>query len=343
MDVIAGISIIGISTSIFLGCLFLLKGKDSLIANRFLGAFFILLAVRLGKLPAQEYGSVLLADIYFNLMHASFLALGPVIWLYVTRYLGSKNEIAATRRNHFMLPLVFLIGAFHLRRIMSEELWLGLYWIIQVHPVLYVYIAGKYVTRESLSKGLSTDQKIWLYSLLGVTILIPVMNLLYLNFNFPFYFITALLVVIIIYFVCFLALNNRVNVLIGKNEQKYQNLNLPKTEVSEIQGRIKGILEEEELYLNDRLRLSDVSDALKIPAHIISRAINEIGGKNFPQYINELRIEKAKEKLIRESDKKVIAVAYESGFRSLSAFNRAFKKNAGINPSEYRLKYSSKN
>ena len=97
------------------------------------------------------------------------------------------------------------------------------------------------------------------------------------------------------------------------------------------------------MYLNDRLRLSDVSETLKIPAHVISRAINEIGGKNFPQYINELRIEKAKEKLIRESDKKVIAVAYESGFRSLSAFNRAFKKNAGINPSEYRLKYSSKN
>ena len=56
----------------------------------------------------------------------------------------------------------------------------------------------------------------------------------------------------------------------------------------------------------------------------------------FNSYINSLRIGRAQQKITQEADKKILAIALECGFTSLSTFNQAFKKNTGLNPSEYR-------
>ncbi|HBK27529.1 MAG TPA: AraC family transcriptional regulator [Dialister sp.] len=53
------------------------------------------------------------------------------------------------------------------------------------------------------------------------------------------------------------------------------------------------------------------------------------------EYIDHLRLNHAKEAL-RHTDKKIIDIAYETGFTSLSAFNRFFKKKTGMTPSTYR-------
>lgn len=52
-------------------------------------------------------------------------------------------------------------------------------------------------------------------------------------------------------------------------------------------------------------------------------------------YILEQRLDYAAELLIK-TDKKVVDVAYESGFNSVSGFYRSFKENLGISPTEYR-------
>jgi AraC-like DNA-binding protein len=52
----------------------------------------------------------------------------------------------------------------------------------------------------------------------------------------------------------------------------------------------------------------------------------------------ELRLQKA-QRLLRESDGKVIDVALESGYHHLGLFNSAFKKKFGVTPSKWRQKY----
>ncbi len=62
-------------------------------------------------------------------------------------------------------------------------------------------------------------------------------------------------------------------------------------------------------------------------------------GKKFQDYINDLRIRSAAV-MLRETDKKIIDIAFDSGFESLRTFNRAFIRAMEIAPNEYRKKDS---
>lgn len=63
-------------------------------------------------------------------------------------------------------------------------------------------------------------------------------------------------------------------------------------------------------------------------------------GKNFPQYLNELRIEEAK-KLFRTSNLKANEIAQKVGYSNPNYFYNIFKKYAGMYPSEFieKMKY----
>jgi AraC-like DNA-binding protein len=52
--------------------------------------------------------------------------------------------------------------------------------------------------------------------------------------------------------------------------------------------------------------------------------------------VARLRVEKARN-LLQNPDKRISEVAFEVGFQSLSQFNRAFKKHAGMTPSEAKI------
>lgn len=54
-------------------------------------------------------------------------------------------------------------------------------------------------------------------------------------------------------------------------------------------------------------------------------------------YLLGKRLEYATELLV-QTDKKIVDIAYESGFNSVSSFYRSFKENLEISPSEYRMK-----
>ena len=53
------------------------------------------------------------------------------------------------------------------------------------------------------------------------------------------------------------------------------------------------------------------------------------------EYADSLRLRAAKE-MLAQTQEKVIDVAYQAGFSSLSAFNRFFKQHTGQTPTEYR-------
>lgn len=90
-------------------------------------------------------------------------------------------------------------------------------------------------------------------------------------------------------------------------------------------------------YKEINLSLNDLAVHLDIHPNYLSQIINDKEGKNFYDFINTLRIEEFK-RLIRMPENHkytLIALAYECGFNSKSSFNRHFKKNTGITPSEY--------
>lgn len=99
---------------------------------------------------------------------------------------------------------------------------------------------------------------------------------------------------------------------------------------------LKKLMEEEKLFRIEDLTLNMLAKEIDIPAHHLSKILNERLNVNFSKFINRYRIEEAKLLLIRETEIPVINIAYEVGFNSLSTFYSAFLKFTGVAPAKYR-------
>lgn len=87
-------------------------------------------------------------------------------------------------------------------------------------------------------------------------------------------------------------------------------------------------------YLNSRLRLKDVADAIGVSRSELSSIINS-SGVNFVQFVNAYRITEAC-RLLANIRLTIDEVAFQSGFASRSAFYAFFKEQVNQSPSEYR-------
>jgi len=92
------------------------------------------------------------------------------------------------------------------------------------------------------------------------------------------------------------------------------------------------------VFINTDLTVSSLAAKLKCPAYMVSRAINQYFNKSFSELIVEYRIKKAEKLLAADPQKSLTieAIAFESGFNTLSAFYKSFKKINGMTPSQYR-------
>jgi len=106
---------------------------------------------------------------------------------------------------------------------------------------------------------------------------------------------------------------------------------------------IQTFVEEHRPFLEPSLKLGDLAKQLDIPRHELSRIINHGFGKTFFDFINTYRIRTFIElrKHTPESEKSILELAYEVGFNSKSAFNRAFRKIKGSSPSQFFKEHSS--
>jgi AraC-like DNA-binding protein len=100
----------------------------------------------------------------------------------------------------------------------------------------------------------------------------------------------------------------------------------------------------EKLFTEPELTLTDLSSRLGVHSNYLSQVINEAEGVNFYDYINLLRIDEFKRLVLLPENQKytLLALAFECGFNSKSAFNRCFKKATELSPSEYVKQLSGK-
>ena len=100
--------------------------------------------------------------------------------------------------------------------------------------------------------------------------------------------------------------------------------------------RICCYMEDQQPYLNSELKVQDVADALGTNRTYVSNCIRSQRDCSFSQFVNIYRVEYAKQMLRQHPDKKMSAVATESGFTTESHFFRTFKTVTGMTPNEWR-------
>ncbi|WP_298508528.1 helix-turn-helix domain-containing protein [uncultured Kordia sp.] len=96
--------------------------------------------------------------------------------------------------------------------------------------------------------------------------------------------------------------------------------------------------ETEHTYIKSDITLPSLSKQFKTNSAYLSKVINTYKNKKFAEYLNDLRVDYAIEKI--QSDKHfhlytIKAIALEVGFNNSQSFARAFKRKTGIKPSDF--------
>ena len=91
-------------------------------------------------------------------------------------------------------------------------------------------------------------------------------------------------------------------------------------------------------WLENDLRLPKLAKIVGTPTHHLSQVINEQFNLNFFDFVNKYRIEEAKKLILDEKTKHFtfLRIAYDVGFNNKTSFNSAFRKHAGMTPTEFR-------
>lgn len=91
----------------------------------------------------------------------------------------------------------------------------------------------------------------------------------------------------------------------------------------------------EENFYKVTLSIKEIASQLHVSTSYLSRIFKKQVGKTCMEYITTLRIDKAKELLLK-TDLKQDQIAQEIGYTNMYYFNHQFKKQTGVTPGNYR-------
>ena len=322
------ISSLGLTLAAFFGVYLLSSKAYRSLPNTLLALLLLALSVRTGK--AVFYSFIDLPAYMKNLALAANLAAGPLLYFYGKSLL----QVCKWKKIwllHFLPAFIYLVGAWSIPNSPDHTIWKIGYALILLHSYVYVYFSLKTATKMSHN----TRHGAWYLSLtLGLLIMWLFYGLVFLKI-LPYHIAGNISFSILMLVLTVIALN-RSTLFKDYSSKKYKDSRYTDRELQKYMSQIKAVIHEEELYLQPDLSLSKLSERLNIHPKVISETINRHLGQNFVSFINNYRIEKAKQLLKDQPHYKIAAIAYDCGFNSLSAFNLAFKNSTSRTPSEFR-------
>jgi AraC-like DNA-binding protein len=128
-----------------------------------------------------------------------------------------------------------------------------------------------------------------------------------------------------------------------EHKEKYQRSPLTREEKEKYLRQLLAYMESKRPYLDPSLTILNLSKKLSISSRYLSQVINETLGVNFFDFVNQYRVEEAK-RLITDSSvnfRNILNILLDSGFNSKSAFNRVFKRQTGMTPTQFKRLHSS--
>ncbi|MDX9758735.1 MAG: helix-turn-helix transcriptional regulator [Bacteroidota bacterium] len=119
---------------------------------------------------------------------------------------------------------------------------------------------------------------------------------------------------------------------------RYAKSGLGVKRAEEAAARLLQLMDEEHVYTDSGLTLPRLAAMVGVSPHNLSEVINTRFGQNFFDVVNSYRLRRVRSDL-RDPAKQqftILALAFDAGFNSKTAFNTIFKKHTGMTPSKYR-------
>lgn len=124
----------------------------------------------------------------------------------------------------------------------------------------------------------------------------------------------------------------------SKQETEKSKLsNLPDNKIKQLRIQLEEF-ERTKRFLDKTINLDLLSKELNTNRSYLSKLVNELKGQNFPQYLNELRINYIIDELKENKNLQkltIAAIADEAGYNNVESFTKAFKKITDTLPSYF--------
>lgn len=106
---------------------------------------------------------------------------------------------------------------------------------------------------------------------------------------------------------------------------------------------LKKVMDTEKPFLDPDLKLHDLAKLMRTTPSILSSHINQTMDVNFYELVNRYRVDEFKRRVQSPVYKKytLLAIALDAGFNSKASFNRIFKQQTHITPSQFKNKKRS--
>lgn len=128
-------------------------------------------------------------------------------------------------------------------------------------------------------------------------------------------------------------------------QTKYIGSSLGEKSYEAIIDKVKNYIEINELYKKEKLSLTEISKKVDSNPKYLSQAINHHLNLSFVDFINNYRVEEAKKQMLdtKNAPLTLEAIGMMAGFKSKSAFFRAFKKATNVTPNQFLKSKTSSN
>lgn len=370
MDLI--VSYIGFSQSIF-AIIMLLTKRPVKIATIILCVLLMVFALTFGLDILQNYGIVPTRRWFLSLSLRMMCA--PLIYLY-TKYITKDFSKFNPSDYLHILPSLSLILVFFILKLQPEnnlisaELLYEKYkWLRMIYGWLFISLIVYYVIaalaivirfKKQIKDNYSFNSyKISLDWLLVMIILFVLLMLLIIissmlheqgKININVYIFRHLLELFHVYALSIWGFHQKQLISVSKTDSdgefdvdesssgKYVKSGLKSEDAKNYVENLVKYMEESGVWKDSELSIAKLASQTSISKHQLSEVLNEYLGKNFYVFVNEYRVEYAKQLLMKKEygNWSIIAIAYECGFNSKTAFNIFFKKHTQQTPSEFR-------
>jgi AraC-like DNA-binding protein len=102
---------------------------------------------------------------------------------------------------------------------------------------------------------------------------------------------------------------------------------------------LEQLMSVDRVYREENLTVGALAQKLSIPEHALRKLINQhLGHRNFTAFLNGYRLREAKAALLdpEKAHLPILTIALSTGFQSIGPFNRAFKAETGVTPTDFR-------
>lgn len=344
------------------------KEKRNKRANQYLVFIILILIWFLAEFFTVRNKIDVNLNVFYGTRYGSWFLLGPITYFYFKSITDAAWSFSKKQLLHFLPFIIFVViipliaykvlndrqidygmlSVFdHREKIVSTIQWTySIVFILQfVHLGYFLFKNLKivnYYSKRLTSEYSNIDVKInWLkyFNIALIIILIFSVIFLYILLVTDIYrrhldYIYVIPIGLLFNFISFKFMRTEWRPI--ENNSKYEGSSLNQDEIPDYIIKLNRLMENEKVYLNNVIRLSDLSEMMTINKHHLSQIINQHYGLSFYDFINQFRVNEAKYIIIKHPEYTLHQVAFDSGFNNKTSFVNAFKKFEKVPPSKFR-------